>query len=229
MQRDLWNIVYQARPEDLRDLQTQLLQNNRQPLSDAIAGWMSGFVAPRPTTPQAGPTSIPANAAPSGYAPPNYSGYQPQNYSQPSYSQPTYTPPANNYAPPTGGYSSAPSGYAQPTQAPVPPPLANGPQSQQDQLLSEISRAFSGIPPVQLQVQADIRQKLNGVPPDVTQSVLEDWRRDLWQPRLPDPDPTTNASTTLEQRIVRQLQSRGIPVNRLSSEVQNRLDDGALR
>lgn len=244
VQRQLWNIIYQSRPEDLHTLQAQLA--SRQPLTDAIAGWMSGFVAPRATTPA---SVAPASAPPSGYAPPNYTGYQPPvnsaptypqpantppAYSQPTYSQPTfaqpqYSQPTNSYAPPNGYASPASSGYGQPSQPYTPPPLMSGPQSQQDQLLAEISRAFSTIAPVQLQVQADIRQKLGGVPPEVSQSVLEDWRRDLWQPQSRDPDPTTDAGTTLEQRIVRQLQARGIPVNRLSSEVQDRLEGAALR
>lgn len=207
-QQDLWNMVYQARPEDLRDLQTQLAQNGRQSLSSAIASWMTGFVAPRSTAP-----STPTYTQPS-VAQPGTNSYQPTG---------TYPSPVNGYQQPT-----TPT-YSQPTQTYTPPPLVNVPQSQQDQLLAEISRAFSSIPPVQLQVQDDIRRKLNGLPPEVSLQVLSDWRRDLWYPQSPDPDPSTDAGATLEQRIVRQLQARGIPVNRLSSELQNRLEGATLR
>lgn len=203
-QQQLWNMLRQTRPEDLRDLQSQLARNQRQTLSQAISGWMGGFVAPGTTAPQPGypPAAVPT---PGGSL---YPATPSPGFVAPSY--PSWTPPA--------------------TPAPQQPaPLVTAQQSAQEALLVEISRAFSSIPPVQLQMQADIRQRLTGLPPGVGESVLEDWRRDLWQKNSPDPDPGTDANATLETRIVRQLQSRGIQVNRLSSDVQQRLEGATLR
>ena len=206
-QQQFWNMLRQTRPEDLRDLQNQLLSDRQQSLGTAIARWMGSFVAP---------------GSSSGAAP-----------SQPGTGSPTYpqaggspAQPGYNGYPNWPGSPSTPPAPAQPTS---PPPLTGGPSTQQDQLLEEISRAYSSIPPVQLQVKNDIRQRLAGLPPEVVQTVLEDWRRDLWRPQAVDPDPGTDANATLEARIVRQLQRRGIPLNRLSSEVQHRLEGAALR
>ena len=44
-----------------------------------------------------------------------------------------------------------------------------------------------------------------------------------------DPDPGTDQQTTLEVRILRQLQARGIPVNQLNREVQQALEGATLR
>lgn len=194
-QQQLWNIVRQARPEDLRDLQQQLLANGRQTLGDAISAWTRSFVAPSSVGTAPG-------TSPGGYNP------QPYPTNPPAIFQPPNTPP------PAGG---------------TPPPLATSPGSRQDELLAEISRAFSSIPPVQVQVQTDIRRRLAGLPPEVVQGVLEDWRRDLRQPQAPDPDPGTDATAPLEVRILRQLQSRQIPVQQLSREVQERLSGTTIR
>jgi uncharacterized membrane protein required for colicin V production len=261
-QQDVWNWLTQSRPEDLREVQTQLA-NNRQSLGDALAKWMGGFVQPRPAAPATPTYSQPSYpttnytqpTAPS-YAQPSTSNYgQPSsapNYSAPTYTQPQYTPPAyqpstapnylttqpggggyqpgGTYTPSTNGYQqpTAPN-YSQPTPSYTPPPMMAQPQSEQDQLLAEISRAFSSIQPVQLQVQDDIRRRLAGLPPEVSLGVLADWRRDLWQPQARDPDPTTDSGTTLEQRILSQLQTRRIPVNQLSLDVQSRLEGATLR
>ncbi len=173
-QQQLWNLVRQARPEDLRDLQQQLLANSRQTLGEAIDAWARSFVPPAFRA----PTAIPSTG-----------------------SSPPPTPPA--------------------TLPPSP--------SRREELLADISRAFSSIPPVQVQVQADLRRRLGGLPEEVTLAVLEDWRRDLRAPRDPDPDPGTDATTPLEVRIVRQLQFRRIPVQQLSREVQERLEGATLR
>jgi uncharacterized membrane protein required for colicin V production len=262
-QQQLWNMLRQTRPEDLRDLQTRLVSNQRQTLSQAIAGWMGGFVSPGTTAPA--PTA-PASYLPNGGYSPPATGYptQPTNpYPQtappqstlptfPQLTQPQPQPRVPAYPsmtqPQTPVYpqvtqpqSPAPQQPNQPwsqpqwsqPQSPVQnqaaPPLVTAQRSPEDELLYEISRAFSSIPPVQLQMQADIRQRLTGLPPGVGQGVLEDWRRDLWQAQSPDPDPGTDANATLETRIVRQLQSRGIQVNRLSSELQHRLEGATLR
>jgi len=92
-----------------------------------------------------------------------------------------------------------------------------------------VSRAFSTIPTVQAQVQADLRRRLAGLPEGVSLGVLEDWRRDLWSPQGTDPDPGTDLNATLETRILRQLQQRRIPVQQLGRELQRQLEGAALR
>lgn len=174
VQQQLWNLVRQARPEDLADLKQQLLASSRQTLAEAMEAWARSFVPPTSRTP---------TAAPSG-------------------------------------------GSAAPSPAPSASPVF---LSRQEELLEDISRAFSSIPPVQVQVQADIRRRLAGLPDEVVLAVLEDWRRDLRSPRESDPDPGTDATTPLEARIVRQLQFRRIPVQQLSREVQERLEGAMLR
>ncbi|MCA9055886.1 MAG: CvpA family protein [Planctomycetaceae bacterium] len=253
-QAQFWNMLRQTRPDDLRDLQNQLVSHRQQPLGDAIDALLGRFIAPSAPATAPRPTAQPQSTAPAytqpQYPPPSYSqpSYPQPNYVQPSYPQPTNQPPATNA--PNGNYpvvNTPPNGFPNttypnsnyPTTAPSatpyspqpvsPPPLVASPQSGQDQLISEISRVYSSIPPVQLQVQGDIRQRLSGIPPEVVQKVLEDWRRDVVQPQAIDPDPVTDADAPLEMRILRQLQARGIPVNRLSSEVQNRLEGAAIR
>ena len=248
-QAQFWNMLRQTRPEDLRDLQNQLLSHRQQPLGDAINALLGRFMTPSTPTTTPQPNTQPQVPTPA-YAQPQYRPptYNQPSYPQPNYSQPNYQPPATN-APnsrypvvnsPASGYpnpsypnsnypTAAPSATPYSAQPVSPPPLVASPQSRQDQLIAEISRVYSSIPPVQLQVQGDIRQRLSGIPPEVVQIVLEDWRRDVVQPQAIDPDPVTDADAPLEMRILRQLQARGIPVNRLSSEVQNRLEGAAIR
>lgn len=144
-----------------------------------------------------------------------------------------YRPPASSVPSPSSPTPESPSPWTpypatQPAPVPQPPPT-NSTTSREDQLLAEVSRAFSSIPTVQLQVQTDIRRRLSGVPPEVALAVLEDWRRDLWATQSADPDPGTDQQTTLEVRILRQLQARGIPVNQLNREVQQALEGATLR
>jgi uncharacterized membrane protein required for colicin V production len=114
-------------------------------------------------------------------------------------------------------------------QFPIQPGPASGASAARDQMLADISRRFSSIPPVQLQVQEDIRRRLAGLPEDVSLAVLTDWHHDLTAGTAADPEPQTNANSPLETRILWQLQKRGIPVKQLSSEVQDRLDGATLR
>ena len=155
------------------------------------------------------------------------SGYRPPSSSVPTPSN----PPPGNPSPWQPAPATQPAPAPQPQgQPPTQPPAQASPAtSRQDQLLAEVSRAFSSIPTVQLQVQSDIRRRLSGVPPEVALAVLEDWRRDLWATQSIDPDPGTDQQTTLEVRILRQLQARGIPVNQLNREVQQALEGATLR
>ena len=62
---------------------------------------------------------------------------------------------------------------------------------------------------------------LESLPEAVQVGVLKDWNADIWL--LPDPDQQTNAQSTLEQRIGRQLQIAGVPFWRLDRAMQDRL------
>ncbi len=103
-------------------------------------------------------------------------------------------------------------------------------KSREDQMIEEISRRYSSIPPVQFQVQQDIRQKLSGLPSGVGTAVLEDWHHDLFAgPSAADPDPKTDARSPLENRIIQQLQAKGFSIDQLSREIKNRLDGAVLK
>lgn len=124
--------------------------------------------------------------------------------------------PANSSIP--GSRSSIPSS-AQPQ-----------PLSVVDRCLIDISSRYSSLPVVQTNIQRDIATKLTGLPIEVQEQVLLDWRYDLApQPQERDPDIGTNNETPLETRIVRELGRRGIPINRLSLDLQNRLQGATVR
>lgn len=130
-----------------------------------------------------------------------------------------------------GSSQTAPAFPATPSFPTTPASPAPVSSATREQMLSEISRRFSSIPPVQAQVQEDIRRRLSGLPNDVSLAVLQDWHHDLATTgaSTSDPEPQTNANTPLETRILWQLQKHGIPVDRLSSELQNRLHGASLR
>ncbi|MEZ6058269.1 MAG: CvpA family protein [Planctomycetaceae bacterium] len=114
---------------------------------------------------------------------------------------------------------------------PVNPPVAPPVQvSNQERYLIDISKRFSSLPSVQANIQNDLRYKLNGFDPLVQEAVLRDWRYDLYRPvQEQDPDNGTTAETPIEVRIVRELERLGIPLSRLSLDLQNRLQGGSVR
>ena len=67
------------------------------------------------------------------------------------------------------------------------------------------------------------REHLVGIPPQVQQAVIEDWSADL-RMDANDPDPQTNVSTRLDERIVRQLEKARVSWNSLSFDLQQRLN-----
>ncbi|MCA9082624.1 MAG: CvpA family protein [Planctomycetaceae bacterium] len=67
------------------------------------------------------------------------------------------------------------------------------------------------------------QEHLAGIPPEVQQAVIADWYADLSM-LATDPDPQTNIQTRLDDRIIRQLDKAGVSLNRLSYEVQQRLN-----
>lgn len=62
---------------------------------------------------------------------------------------------------------------------------------------------------------------LKSLPEPVQLGVLKDWNADIWL--LPDPDQQTNAQSTLEQRIVLQLEVARVPIWQLQPEMQQYL------
>lgn len=66
------------------------------------------------------------------------------------------------------------------------------------------------------------REFLAGVPEDVQRRVLEDWHADVMLLQN-DPDPGTDVSTRLDERILRQLSRSGIALEHLDRELRLRL------
>lgn len=100
--------------------------------------------------------------------------------------------------------------------------------SEERALIREISKALSKRPEVQAQKSAEIEAALNGVPDQVAIAVLADWKSDLLAID-PDPDQDTDLATPLDVRIVRQLQRARVPLTRLSSDLQDRLNSPVRR
>lgn len=81
---------------------------------------------------------------------------------------------------------------------------------------------ISGIYGDREKIREKTTQYLAGVPEDIQRRVLEDWHADVMLLR-DDPDPQTNVSTRIDERIVRQLKRAGISFERLDFELRNRL------
>jgi membrane protein required for colicin V production len=88
----------------------------------------------------------------------------------------------------------------------------------ESQLLNEIAAIYGG----RYDVVPRARKYLAGLPADVQKQVLSDWHADTLG-HSGDPDPTTDVDTRLDERILRQLQKSGIPLNRLDRELRSRL------
>lgn len=85
-------------------------------------------------------------------------------------------------------------------------------------LLNEIAGIYSS----RSDVVARAKQYLAGVPASVQRRVLDDWHADAMGLNS-DPDPVTDVNTSLDERIVRQLEKSGITLNRLDRDLRNRL------
>lgn len=98
--------------------------------------------------------------------------------------------------------------------------------AERERLLTEISELRSTFPQVQSKIQAEVRGLTAGVPDDVVIEALRDWKADLSRdPR--DPDSETDSTTTIEMRVLRQLERARIHVEDLAGDVQERLSAGA--
>ncbi len=85
-------------------------------------------------------------------------------------------------------------------------------------LLNEIA----GFYPQRNDIISRARQYFAGVPREVQRQVLDDWHADAMGLNT-DPDPSTDVNTTLDQRILRQLQKSGISLKGLAPELRIRL------
>lgn len=103
------------------------------------------------------------------------------------------------------------------------PPATGTPTAgSRDTLLDMIVRARSDREDVRSDFRQQVNQRLTGVPGNVATAVLQDWKADLGLDKT-DPDPSTNYHTLMDVRIYRQLSRAGVPIERLSQSLQNRM------
>jgi hypothetical protein len=103
-----------------------------------------------------------------------------------------------------------------PVIAATTPEIAQSP-SRRDELLDQLSAEYSSSSLARARIRKDIESQLKDVPDAVAVSALEDYLADLQATRAAksgravwDPDPSTNATTTLKARIDRQT-ARDLP------------------
>ncbi|MEW4530768.1 CvpA family protein [Maioricimonas sp. JC845] len=101
---------------------------------------------------------------------------------------------------------------------PAPEELAR----RREQLLFDIAGQYTSNSRAKTEIARQLDQEFAGLPDQIAVAVLDDLRSDLWG-ALPDPDPGTSITSTLEERMVRQLSAAGIPVSRLTPALQSRL------
>lgn len=94
---------------------------------------------------------------------------------------------------------------------PAPEELAR----RREQLLFDIAGQYTSNSRAKTEIARQLDQEFAGLPDQIAVAVLDDLRSDLWG-ALPDPDPGTSITSTLEERMVRQLSAAGIPVSRLT-------------
>ena len=92
-------------------------------------------------------------------------------------------------------------------------------------MLREISEVTSSHPKIQDRLQQEAESLLSQVPEQVRTGVLEDWWHDATRQKGQDPDPQTRSDTTLEQRIMRQMERAGLTLRNLAPQLQDRLQN----
>ncbi len=98
-----------------------------------------------------------------------------------------------------------------------------------DEMIQEISAAYAHLPGPQMVVATQIHEQLRGLPDQILRGVVVDWQSDLQGASPADPDPQTNANTTIDQRIIRQLTLQRVSVWSLSESLQKRLTQAVQR
>jgi len=91
-----------------------------------------------------------------------------------------------------------------------------------NRLLREISGIYFTTPNAQASFESEITNDLTGLPLQIETSVLEDWHADLLG-LDPDPDPSTDFRSDMDQRIFNQVKYAGLKVNSLNTALQERL------
>lgn len=90
-----------------------------------------------------------------------------------------------------------------------------------NKILRSIAEIYTDSTPAQDVIVDEVGSILNGIPDGVVSAVLSDWHADLTK-STPDPDPSTNESSSLDQRISRQLIALGVDLETLSNAIQSR-------
>ena len=103
-----------------------------------------------------------------------------------------------------------------------PPATAGQPTASRDNILDMIAKIRSDRDDVRSDFRQQVNQRLTGVPGNVATAVLQDWKADLGLDKT-DPDPATNFRTLIDVRIYRQLSAAGVPIERLSRSLQDRM------
>jgi len=96
------------------------------------------------------------------------------------------------------------------------------PTPTRESLIAAIATALARQPQDRPAYEQYIDQGVQGLPDAVLLDVLQDWQADL-NPGTLDPDAETNAATTLDERIIRQLTLHRVSVYQLSQALQSRL------
>lgn len=95
-------------------------------------------------------------------------------------------------------------------------------------LLQTIAAVYSDYPEAQKDLIEEFEAELSGIPDQVVMAVLKDWRADLLLTGG-DPDPNTDVTTSLDKRVLRQLELQKVPLNSLGSALQNRMQSAQRR
>ena len=95
------------------------------------------------------------------------------------------------------------------------------------ELVRAIAEIYTDSTPASDAVIEEIDAILNGIPDNAATAVLHDWLADVTQQTASDPDPTTDETSSLNQRIIRQLTLLGIDLNTLSAAWQSRFQNAA--
>jgi len=98
----------------------------------------------------------------------------------------------------------------------------------QQRLLREIAAIHYDFPDSQNEFIEEIETALADLPGPVAGNVLKDWNADLTETD-PDPDPQTDYTTSLNTRIVRQLEAANVPLSSLSRGLQDQLRGAQIR
>ncbi|MCA9073416.1 MAG: CvpA family protein [Planctomycetaceae bacterium] len=95
-------------------------------------------------------------------------------------------------------------------------------------LIQDIASQYPPAAQGQSSIASRVESAVRGLPESIMRPVLEDWRADVTGTQ-PDPDTSTTAQTSVDQRIISQLTIQRVPVYQLSDSMQQRLRAAAQR